>query len=83
MLIIDDPQYDVDKDIRRDELLLSNDYNELKGELRARGLRSSGDKLEMITRLLLHIVDPSIKFDQMLVETNNIFLDIIYSTIKP
>lgn len=63
----DDPEYDVEKDMRRDELLLANDYNDLKNDLRFRGLRTSGDKLEMITRLLLHIIDPSIKFDEMLV----------------
>eukprot|EP00600_Ochromonadales_sp_CCMP1393_P005537 CAMPEP_0174965056 /NCGR_PEP_ID=MMETSP0004_2-20121128/6229_1 /TAXON_ID=420556 /ORGANISM="Ochromonas sp., Strain CCMP1393" /LENGTH=203 /DNA_ID=CAMNT_0016213861 /DNA_START=99 /DNA_END=706 /DNA_ORIENTATION=+ len=61
----DDIEYDVEKDIiRRDNLLLENDYYELKLELRTRGLRTSGDKLEMITRLLLHIVDPTIKFDE-------------------
>jgi len=60
----EDMQYDVEKDIRRDNLLLSNDYNGLKRELRSRDLRTSGDKLEMITRLLLHIVDPSINFDE-------------------
>jgi len=63
----DDSEYDVEKDMRRDELLLANDYNDLKNDLRCRGLRTSGDKLEMITRLLLHIIDPSIKFDEMLV----------------
>ena len=63
----DDPEYDVEKDMRRDELLLANDYNDLKNDLRFRGLRTAGDKLEMITRLLLHIIDPSIKFDEMLV----------------
>ena len=60
-----DPQYDVEKDVRRDEILANNDYNTLKVELRTRGLRTSGDKLEMITRLLLHIIDPSIKFNEM------------------
>eukprot|EP01041_Mallomonas_annulata_P003589 gene3589-7133_t len=61
----DDPTYDVMKDIRRDNLLQSNDYQDLKLELRARGLRTSGDKLEMITRLLLHIIDPSINYNEM------------------
>jgi hypothetical protein len=55
----------MDKDLRRDTLLRENDYQELKIELKRRGLRISGDKLEMITRLLLHIVDPSINFNEM------------------
>ena len=61
----DDPQYDVQKDIRRDEILRLNDYEDLKFYLREKGLRSSGDKIEMITRLLLNVVDPSINFDQL------------------
>lgn len=60
-----DPQYDAEKDLRRDSLLLSNDYSQLKTILRKKGLRTSGDKQEMITRLLLHEIDPSIKFDEM------------------
>ena len=60
-----DPQYDLEKDVRRDELLAQNDYQELKVQLRARGLRTTGDKLEMITRLLLHIIDPAVNFNQM------------------
>lgn len=61
----DDPGYDVVKDMRRDEVLLSNDHSALKIELRARGLRQSGDKMEMIARLLLHIIDPTINYSQM------------------
>ena len=61
----DDVNYDVEKDIRRDTLLAENDYLDLKVELKRRGLRTSGDKLEMITRLLLHIVDPSIDVNEM------------------
>jgi hypothetical protein len=61
----DDPLYDVEKDIRRDNLMLTNDYTELKSVLRAKGLRTSGDKLEMITRLLLDVIDPSIKYDEL------------------
>jgi hypothetical protein len=68
----EDMQYDVEKDIRRDNLLLANDYNALKTELRSRDLRTSGDKLEMITRLLLHIVDPTINFDETLVPDSHI-----------
>jgi hypothetical protein len=63
----DDPKYDVEKDVRRDELLRTNDYQELKLELKERGLRTSGDKLEMIIRLLLHVVDPSIDEKKMYV----------------
>jgi hypothetical protein len=60
-----DPQYDVEKDIRRDNLLMTNDYTALKSTLRMKGLRTSGDKLEMITRLLLDSIDPSIKYDEL------------------
>ena len=62
---LDDPQYDVSKDMRRDEILRGNDYSALKVALRERGLRTSGDKMEMIVRLLLHIIDPSINYSQM------------------
>ena len=61
----DDIEYDVMKDIRRDKLLELNDYQDLKLQLRSRGLRTSGDKLEMITRLLLHIIDPTVTFNEM------------------
>jgi hypothetical protein len=59
----DDPEYDVSKDLRRDNILLQNDYEHLKIELRSRGLRTNGDKPEMIMRLLLNIIDPSVKFN--------------------
>lgn len=62
---VDDPGYDVVKDMRRDEVLLNNDHSALKIELRARGLRQNGDKMEMIARLLLHIIDPTINYSQM------------------
>ena len=62
---IDDPGYDVVKDMRRDEVLLNNDHSALKIELRSRGLRQNGDKMEMIARLLLHIIDPTINYSQM------------------
>jgi hypothetical protein len=42
-----------------------NDYQSLKLELRSRGLPTSGDKTEMITRLLLNIIDPSINYNEM------------------
>ena len=61
----DDPNYDAEKDVRRDELLLANDYYELKLELKDRGLRSNGDKLEMIARLLLHTIDPNMNYNPM------------------
>ena len=61
----DDPGYDIVKDMRRDQVLLSNDHSALKVELRARGLRQNGDKMEMIARLLLHIIDPTINYSQM------------------
>lgn len=61
----DDPEYNFEKDMRRNDLLLANDYMDLKLELRRKGLKASGDKLEMITRLLLHHIDPSIKYDEL------------------
>ena len=60
-----DPAYDVEKDVMRDELLQDTDYSELKTELRARGLRTKGDKLEMMIRMMLHVIDPSIDFNEM------------------
>lgn len=60
-----DPQYDIEKDMRRDNLLRANDYTLLKSMLRDKGLRTSGDKLQMITRLLLHEIDPSIKYEEL------------------
>ena len=67
----DDPAYDVEKDIKRDEILLKNDYEGLKIELKARNLPTGGDKVEMIIRVLLHIIDPSMTFDQKTgLETN-------------
>eukprot|EP01035_Chromulina_nebulosa_P020091 gene20091-26087_t len=61
---MDDPNYDVNRDIRRDEMLKLNDFESLKVELKRRGLKTSGDKLEMMIRLLLHIIDPSISYSQ-------------------
>lgn len=61
----EDPLYDVEKDIRRDQLLQTNDYHDLKLELRERGLRTNGDKAEMMIRLLLHIVDPNLSFNAL------------------
>ena len=59
----DDPEYDVFKDMRRQNLLQTNDYYKLKLELKGRGLRTNGDILEMMIRLLLHTVDPSLSYD--------------------
>ena len=61
----DDPTYDVYKDLKRDNLISSIDYYELKMELKARGLRTTGDKLEMMTRILVHIIDPSIDYKEL------------------
>lgn len=58
-----DPEYDLAKDLQRNELLRQNSYSQLKVELKSRGLRSSGDILEMMIRILLHTIDPSISFD--------------------
>ena len=60
-----DPDYDFEKDMRRNDLLMANDYMDLKIALRAKGLKTSGDKLEMIARLLLNQIDPSIKYDEL------------------
>ena len=63
----EDADYDIEKDVRRDDLLLANDYSDLKLELQHRGLRTSGDKIEMMIRLLLTVIDPSIQFSEMYV----------------
>lgn len=60
-----DPAYDAEKDYRRDEYLINTDYTELKIELKRRGLRTSGDKLEMMIRFMLHVIEPSVNFAQM------------------
>ena len=62
---MEDPQFDITKDMRRDEIMQNNDYSSLKVALRERGLRTSGDQMEMIVRLLLHVIDPSINYSQM------------------
>ena len=62
---MEDPQFDINKDMRRDEIMQNNDYSSLKVALRERGLRTSGDQMEMIVRLLLHVIDPSINYSQM------------------
>lgn len=61
----DSPEYDVEKDVRRDEMLFQNDYESLKVKLRQQGLRTNGDKPEMIIRLLLNIIDPSVKYNTL------------------
>ena len=58
----DDKNYNVEYDIRRDELLNANTYDELKANLKIEGLSTSGDKLEMITRLLVNAVDPTMDY---------------------
>lgn len=60
-----DPLYDVNKDVKRDELLAKNQFAVLKHQLRVKGLDTSGDKLEMLTRLNLHVIDPSIEYQQL------------------
>ena len=62
---IDDAEYDFDKDMRRNEILTHTDYSELKVELRARGLKTGGDKVTMITRLLLHLIDPTVDLQEL------------------
>lgn len=61
----DDPDYDFQKDMKREELLASTTYSGLKIALHQRELDTSGDKLEMISRILLNIIDPSIKYQQL------------------
>jgi hypothetical protein len=60
---VNDATYDLSKDLRRDKLLAQNSYTDLKVQLQGKGLRTTGDKFEMITRLLLNAIDPSISFD--------------------
>lgn len=62
---INDAEYDFDKDMRRNEILTHTDYSELKVELRSRGLKTGGDKVTMITRLLLHIIDPTVDLQEL------------------
>jgi len=59
---VEDAEFNENKYERRQNILNSVDYSDLKVELKTRGLKTGGDKLEMIIRLLLHIVDPQIKF---------------------
>ncbi len=61
----DDPLFDQTKDERRNNVIAQNDYSMLKVKLQKKGLQTSGDKTEMIIRLLLNAVDPSIKYSQM------------------
>ena len=56
--------YDIEKDIRRDELLVNNDYGNLKVQLRMRGLDTSGDKTEMMIRLLLNVIDAKTQYSE-------------------
>lgn len=60
----DHPEYDPEKMRRKEKLLRDIDYYELVQEMEFRGLSKLGDKVELITRLLLHVIDPSIKFEQ-------------------
>jgi hypothetical protein len=61
----EDSNYDLEKDYRREQLLLTNDYQDLKVQLRSLGLRTTGDKAEMITRLLMHVIDPTLKYNAL------------------
>lgn len=62
---INEAGYDPEKDRRRTNLLLTNSYESLKIALRRKGLSTHGDKLEMISRLLLSVIDPDIDFNEM------------------
>ncbi len=59
-----DPDYDAKKATEARKLLSSFGYTELKVECKLRGLRTSGDKLEMLTRILLFIIDPTMKLNE-------------------
>lgn len=61
---IDDPNFDYQKDARRGQMLLANTYEDLRLELMRRGLRPSGDKTEMILKILLQVIDPSIIYEE-------------------
>ena len=61
----DAADYDVKKDIARNDLMRNTDYTDLKFQLKMRGLRNQGDKEEMLVRLLLHSVDPTISYSEL------------------
>lgn len=61
----DSPEYNMENDLRRDRVLMENDYGDLKMELKQRGLSTAGDKQEMMIRLLLSIIDPTINFQEL------------------
>ena len=57
-----DPEYDFSRDQQRGKLLSSFTYESLKRTLRQRGLHSAGAKETMLIRLLMHIIDPDMRF---------------------
>lgn len=59
----DDPDYDYSKVLLRNELVECVSHFDLKCELKARGMDYSGSKLEMMVRILLAEIDPSIVID--------------------
>lgn len=56
--------FDVAKDIKRRSLISDLNYSDLKMTLKRKGLQTQGDKLEMITRLLINQIDPSVNYLQ-------------------
>ncbi len=62
---VNSTEYSKEKLQRRHDIMMNNDYSELKLELHRLGLIKNGEKLEMITRLLLHFIDPSIKYNEV------------------
>jgi hypothetical protein len=59
----DHPEYDESKIRKREKLLFANTYTDLKITLMKLGLRKSGDKIEMLTRMLLHIIAPTMNYE--------------------
>lgn len=58
-----DPEFDFHKDLLRRELLRYNDISSLREECLRRGIKPALDKRDLLTALLIHKLDPSIKIE--------------------
>lgn len=56
-----DPSYDIEKESKKKSILAGVSYHDLKELLRFHGLDEVGDKMQMLVRYLLFIIDPSLK----------------------
>jgi hypothetical protein len=52
------PDYDPIRAQKREDLIFTTSYTHLKLTLMRYGLRKNGEKVEMMTRMLLYIIDP-------------------------